>query len=758
MPVVETAVVTSIARAEPQAESPESEESIVAIEPVGRDSKPLQSGEEPAPAESDSVEEVRADDGAKTPDPEEPVSPAFVGGSELSISGSDSVAEVVSVGAEPKKKAGCWTVFATVFFFSTVLLLMAVGGAAAYAWSRFGDFEKGMTSLIATQLEERGIALDYETWRYEFPRGVVLDEVTLYDDATKARPAIKVAGLGINIDFLSLASQTGAVGAAEFSLRDSKVTLFQKGELFAEINGVDGEIFVDASAVTVERLTARVGGLRVDLDGIVRLPDKTISPPVASADAPAPGEKASVLASLDFSVFRAAQPWLGIEGSGSQPPLLSFSFEMDAEEPDLATIQGNLGGSDLNWRGIRFESLSASFRVDPKTGELRFPNVQVGYGEGMITAEFAIDMAEQKLRIESLQSTIDPIALITSIDPTRADFFKSVRLADAPALRISGEMPLGDPANANLKIRYEHRGGFVYVDEGRELPLSDLRGQFSYDRGALETNDAAGDLFGGQVHFNGATHLIRDQRPFTGLVEITGMDLKKAGGWFGGTVGGVEGRLSLVFRGTGNADTASLNGGGNLRIEEAVLSSFPAIGPVQQMIGKVVPAFASKGGGIVAGSYILESGVLVTSDLTSRNSGARFITSGNVNLASKATSFVTTADLEPVLAAATGLKDKSVEVEGTGPLDRPVLKIRRFPVEFAAVGLGEVLGTSSESLGGLRELVGSENAAEVITGRLEEATGLELDPAVTDLLKGLFGEEAAPSAPVPAPIRAVPRQ
>lgn len=695
--------------------------------------------------------------------PLEPV-PVIGGPLPVPVAEPESVLPKSEVGdAVPtRKKAGCWTVFATLFFFATMLVVVVIGGAAAFAWTRFGDFEKEITKLATTQLEEQGIHLDHGSWSYEFPRGVVFDEVTVYDDATKVRPAIKVSGLGVNVDFLSLAKNPAELGGAEFSLSESKVTLFQKGELFAEIEGVDGEILADASAIRVERLDAKVGGLRVNLDGIVRLPDKATNGAAVPGGEPAAegAGKVSPLASLDFSGFRALQPWLGLEGSGSQPPLLALSFEMDAKEPDLAAIEGTLGGSDLKWRGIELRSLAASFRIDPKTGELRFPNVQMGYGDGLVSAVFAVDMAAQKLRIESLQSTVDPIALLTAYDSTWADQFKSVRLADAPTLQIVGEMPLGDLANADLKIRYEHRQGFTYLDGARELPISDIRGLFDYDRGALETNDAAGKLFGGQLYLNGATNLIREKRPFTGLIEITGMDLKQAAGWFGEAGTGLEGRLNLTFRGTGNSEITSINGGGNLRIEEASLPGFPAIGPAQEWIGKVVPAFAFKGRGTVTGAYILESGVLVTSDLTVRNSGARLVTNGNVNLASKETTFVVTADLDPALAAATGLKDKTIQVEGSGPLDDPTLKIRQFPVEFAAAGLGEVLGTSPESLGGLKELIGSDNAAEVISGKIEEATGLELDPAVTDLLKGLLGGEDTPAAPAPAlaPIRAVPQQ
>jgi len=662
-------------------------------------------------------------------------------------------------GAPAKKKAGCWTVFATLFFFATVLVIGLLAGAAIFAWSKMGKFEEEITTLAKAKLEEQGIHLDYGSWSYEFPRGLVFDEVTVYDDATKERPAIKASGLGVNVDLLTLVKDPGSLGSAEFSLRDSKVTLFEKGESFAEITGVTGEILADSSAISVERLSAVVGGLRVRLDGVVTLPDEEAipaDPAIAPAPAPAPdGAKPSALPVLDFSGFRALEPWLGLEGAGEKAPLLTVTFTMNAGEPELAILEGTLTGSDVTWHGIALTSLSASFRIDPETGELRFPNVQAGYGAGLIGGSFAIDLAAQKLKIERLQSTVDFVAMLGAYDSTWADLFKTVRFVDAPSVQIVGEMPLGEPANADLRIRYEHRMGLVHLDGDRELPLSDIRGLFTYDRGALETNDAAANLFGGQVSVNGATNLLREERPFTGLVEITGMPLEKATGWFGQDGTGLSGRLFLTFRGTGNSGVASINGGGNLRIEEAALPKFPVVGPVQALLGKIVPAFASTASGTVGGAYIIESGILVTSDLTVRNGGARVVTNGSVNLVKMETTFITTADLDPALAAATGLKDKAIQVEGSGPLRTPVLKIKQFPIEFAAAGLGEVLGTSPESLGAIKEVLGTGDAAAVITGTIAEATGLKLDPAVTDLLKGLLGGEEAEPAPRPA-LRAVP--
>ena len=100
-------------------------------------------------------------------------------------------------------------------------------------------------------------------------------------------------------------------------------------------------------------------------------------------------------------------------------------------------------------------------------------------------------------------------------------------------------MPFEDPAQADLKVRYDHRQGLGLALEKGDLPLRDLRGNFTVNRGSIETNDAAFELFGGSVMLNGATRLTDESRPFNGLVEITGLAMEKAAAFFGKTESGM---------------------------------------------------------------------------------------------------------------------------------------------------------------------------------------------------------------------------
>ena len=88
------------------------------------------------------------------------------------------------------------------------------------------------------------------------------------------------------------------------------------------------------------------------------------------------------------------------------------------------------------------------------------------------------------------------------------------------------------------------------------------------------------------------------------------------------------------------------------------------------------------------------------------------VTAGEVKLDSSEVTFTSKAMLEPSLAAATGLTEKAIVMEGSGPLTSPNIRITEFPIEFAAEGLAGVLGTSTESLSSLKAtLESSENPA-----------------------------------------------
>lgn len=675
------------------------------------------------------------------------------------VSGEKETAEaVVAPAAAPRAKAGCWTVFTTFFFFASLLLVLLLLGAGAFAWSRLGDAEKEIRSLAEKQLGERGIHLDYGDVEYRFPRGFVLQDVTIFADEAKQTPRLAASDIGVNVDLAALIQDRTSVSSAEISFEGSSLSFYHEGETVATLQGIDAEVLVEGDELRIERFEGEVGGLLVSARGSLGMDNAKPGEAVASGDdSPVAAEEAAS-PPIDFSILEKLSPWLDFESEGDLPTL----FVELSGDASAWSAKVRFDGAGFTWRGLPVTTASATANYANGSQKVEIPAFQIGHGEGFMGGVVTLDLEAGRADLTRIQSTVDPLAFAAALRPEWGEKFASIRLLDAPTIQVTGSVPFAEPANAVLDLAYEHRMGFVVSGKERELPVSDARGTLRYSQGGLETNDLAATVLGGTVQLNGATRITAEDTPFSGLVEIVKMPLSEVAAHYGKEDLGMTGDLYLDFRGVGYSDVARIRGGGNVRIVDAKLPSFPATGPVQQLIGSIVPAFAGEETGTVTGAYIVESGILVTNDFTVRQAGANLVTSGNVRLAPQTVDFTSVASLDPALAKATGLEDKKVTVKGFGPLTDPELSLQDFPIEFTSETLAEVLGTSPESLGSLGDLLGEdlEEAAEILGAELGEEVDEETVTKVKALIQGFLGpadeegdeKDDAPKPPVAVPV------
>jgi hypothetical protein len=405
---------------------------------------------------------------------------------------------------------------------------------------------------------------------------------------------------------------------------------------------------------------------------------------------------------------------------------------------------------------VPIASVSVSSQFDPASKSLHFSTFQLGYGEGLIGGRMAFDIESKILTVERMQSSVDLLALVSDLDAEAKEALAELSFVDAPTVQLSGTIPVADPKLAQLDLSYDHRLGLIYSAGDRSLPVRDLRGAFKFSRGTLETNDFAGKVLEGNVAINGSVRLTAESTPFSGLIEVSSLPLANVANYFGKGELGATGNIFFDFRGIGYSEISKIRGGGTLRIDDAKLPEFPVIGPVQKFLGAVIPAFGIQGEGSLTGAYIIESGTLLTNDLTVARGGAQLVTNGSIMMEKQYVSFTTKASLQPALAVATGLEEKVIEVSGSGDLSNPTLSLSGFPADFASEKLSEVLGTSPETLGQLKGMISDREgvAAEILGAPLDEAIGEELGGEVRGLLRGIFGagEAEIPTAePVESP-------
>lgn len=714
----------------------------------GEDSEPVEKDqeseeEEEETGESDGESEKSNGDSVSDPDDAEEKSGST---DDIDDLFGDSKPEVAAAAVatqkkqKSKRKVGCWTVFTTLFFLGSLLLFVVIAVAGFFGYQKFRNVEEELKNFAETKLAEEGIFLDYEGWSLNrFPLGLGLEGLTIYETEAKEKPQLRISDLALNTDFVGLIKDRKTGGTAEVLFDDSTVTFFENGEQVAELTGLDAEIIASRETLVIERLETVLGGLDIEGDGQIRFA-KSGESGAGEGKKPDSGEngKKSPL-DLDFSAMQELAAVLEFEANGA-PPSLDIELEFDSENPGTMQLVARFDGEDFKWRGIPVSTATMRAALDPATKRIEIPTFQIGYGEGVIGGVLSFDRETKVLHITQLQSTVDLVALASDFNPEIRESLGMITMVDRPMVQVKGAVPLDNPSNAELEINYEQQHGISIASSSRELPVSNLRGILNFSRGALQTDSFFGRVLGGDVEINGATRLTAEEKPFSGLIEIKGMPLSEVAAYFGKADLGMTGLLHLDFRGVGYSDIQRIRGGGKVQITDSKLPAFPIIGPVQELLGKIIPAFGIQGEGTLDGAYLIESGVLLTNDMIVRQSGAELVTNGSIKLEHQTCDFTTVATLQPTLAKATGMEGKSITIAGDGPISEPSLKLKEFPIDFASGELNEILGTSPETLKELEGLLGDkEQAAKILGKEIEEATGVNLEEGINSLLDSFLG-------------------
>ena len=648
------------------------------------------------------------------------------------------------VEAPKKKKAGCWTMFATLFFILTLPIFLAVAVVGFIGWTKLDLLEPEITMVAQAELDKRGIYVDFERWEYQFPRGLVLKEVTLFQSEARQVPQMKLSDLGINVDIVGLIKGRTSFDAGEFSFQDSTLSFFHDGNQVAQIKEIDAEVLVSPGKVDLERFDGRFGGLLVRASGDITNP---VRDSTGGQNTAVVSDSEAFVLPLDFAMIEKIRPWLDVQANG-KPPRLDVRFSSDGSAKSLI-LSGSLNGSDFVWHGVPLKRASATFSYDAPANSLEVYSFQIDHGEGTLSGVASLDLVSKVLELENTESDVDLIALLSSFDAGMADKLKSVEVRDAPMIELSGSIPLADVVNSEVEVSYDHLLGIVYTKDSREFPVSRIKSFIKFSGGVITVEDTSCRVLDGDLAVGGTVRLASDNYPFSiSTLTLTDLPLSSFAKVFEVDSLGMGGEADLEFRGSGNADLASVRGGGSILVREAKLTAFPVIGKIQDFLGKVIPAFGVRKGDTLSGSYIVESGILLTNDLAITQVGAKVLVNGSVKLKPQTTDFTATASMDPAVVTGTSLEGKQVVITGEGPLWEPEITLKNFPVEFAAEELSSMLGTSPETLDQLKGLIeGEEGVAKMISEQLQEFVGDEnATPEIQGLIKGILGNMPSLSA------------
>lgn len=309
---------------------------------------------------------------------------------------------------------------------------------------------------------------------------------------------------------------------------------------------------------------------------------------------------------------------------------LAVTFEGVMEGSDATSIKGSgsLSAGKAAMRGAWIDGLSA--RVDVANGAAAFRDISVKMGEGTGRGEFVYDYKNWEGRFPGVRTTLDPVKLMTWIDPRIAESLKDYRFNTPPDVQLTGKVGLKNPDKNDLRIVINAADGMGYTLIRKDLPFGPTRGTVLLRGQKLAIDIPSSRLFGGDVSLKADVSVAPGDSRYGASVHLEEVDfLNLARLYFGYEESSGKLTGDYAFRAVGGDDRA-MTGKGSLQIKDGNILAMPILGPLSLLMGEVIPGLGYQSAKEATADFTVENGTIMTRDLLIKGKGFSMIGNGSI--------------------------------------------------------------------------------------------------------------------------------
>lgn len=629
-------------------------------------------------------------------------------------------------GNRRRPRAGFFTWCRRLMAALVVLAVLLAAGLLATVWFSRSWLRAEGERLLTSELARQRIHLDYDEASYVFTRGLVLKGVKLYETADREKLLLTCSEMGFSFDAVGFLQNRLSGGlTTSFNTRDAVVVCYVDGQVVATIEGLKMEIVGRPDDVLVDQFRGRIGDLDFQLEGQILATREQRRKRKEKEELDRLSGKPGTKKIANFAFFRSLMPWLAVTSreEGVRPEIRA-RFVVDHSAAAPITVSGRFSGRNFYWRNAPLDSAAVEFSFAEGDERLVLPDFNLIYEGGLITGAGVWDSGTNVATVERFQSAANILGLLRDINPKIAPFATTIQQDEPPLLNATGLLKIKDFWHSDLDIRYRHQSGMTLTQFRRPLRIEGVNGRVRVSEGGFATDSLRATVLGGLWEFAGRANLAEPERTYRGTLAVNGLALQSIVDHLGGEQE-LPGVISGRFEGGGGFNLAQMDGRGSLRIDSAKLYSVPVVGPVQHLMGSVIPLFgdAERRSELTA-SFTIANGRLDSRDLVILADGTRVNVGGTMDLATWETQFEAQGNLVGALGLVTGLLSKALVVEGSGRVDALQLQLKHVPAEFASDTVKGILGVAKGGVGVVSNTVGAglEGAQNAASGAIR-ATG-----------------------------------
>ena len=311
------------------------------------------------------------------------------------------------------------------------------------------------------------------------------------------------------------------------------------------------------------------------------------------------------------------------------PLKISFEGGNPGRDPLLVKGAGTLDLGKAAMRGAGIESLSSKLQV--ADGAVDFRDIVVKIGEGIGRGEFIYDFKNWEGRLPDVRSTLDPVKVMTWIDPRIAEVLKDYRFRKPPELRVSGKVGLRNPEKNDLRIGVNAPSGLGYTLIQKELPFGATAGNVLVKGQKILVDIPKAKLFGGEVALKADVAVAPGVNSYGASVHLEDVDFQTlAKLYFDYAESSGKLTADYAFRAVGGNDRA-MTGKGNLRIKNGNVLAMPILGPLSLLLNEVIPGFGYQSARSASADFTVANGVINTRNLLIQGTGFNMIGHGDIH-------------------------------------------------------------------------------------------------------------------------------
>lgn len=347
----------------------------------------------------------------------------------------------------------------------------------------------------------------------------------------------------------------------------------------------------------------------------------------------APGQlRAKISSTIDPDVLTPLLPResrrLMSEFSFQQPPKLEFTAEgKSILDPFGFTAKGRIESGRARFRGVAANRFVSDFEF--RNLALTFRKFALEREEGRATGDALVaDFGGSEIRFDNVRSGLDPVSVLTWVDPNMVRHVRPYRWKRPPQAKLSGQIQFRGRMNTRFLIEFEAPNGLDYTFAKKNLTIARLNGQLLFTEGRLQIQNLRGDLFAGSWRGEADIPLNKPGADYMAWVETDSADFKSITRLYFGYTDS-EGRIAGRYDWKGRSDdAASIEGQGRMKVDQGNVFAIPFLGPLSPLLSKAAPGLGYNTAHEASATFTTKAGRIDTKDFVVKGKGFSMIGGG----------------------------------------------------------------------------------------------------------------------------------